>query len=34
MVKHIGIVTMSYEGAALCYQTICAEAAIVMGALR
>jgi aspartate racemase len=29
--KHIGIVTMSYEGAALCYQTICAEAAAVMG---
>ncbi|HSE98779.1 MAG TPA: amino acid racemase [Blastocatellia bacterium] len=31
MAKHIGIVTMSYEGAALCYQTICAEAASVMG---
>ena len=29
--KHIGMVTMSYEGAALCYQTICAEAAAVMG---
>jgi aspartate racemase len=29
--KHIGIFTMSYEGAALCYQTICAEAAAVMG---
>jgi aspartate racemase len=29
--KHIGIVAVSYEGAALCYQTICAEAAGVMG---
>jgi len=31
MAKHIGIVAMSYEGAALCYQTICAEAASLMG---
>jgi aspartate racemase len=31
MTKHIGIVTMSYEGAALCYQTICSEAALIMG---
>lgn len=31
MAKHIGIVTVSYEGAALCYQTICAEAAPLMG---
>jgi len=31
MAKHIGIVSISYEGAALCYQTICAEAATVMG---
>lgn len=31
MAKHIGIVAVSYEGAALCYQTICAEAAAVMG---
>jgi aspartate racemase len=31
MAKHIGIVAMSYEGAALCYQTICAEAASQMG---
>jgi aspartate racemase len=31
MSKHIGIVTMSYEGAALCYQTICAEGARIMG---
>jgi aspartate racemase len=31
MAKHIGIVSVSYEGAALCYQTICAEAASVMG---
>ena len=31
MTKHIGIVAVSYEGAALCYQSICAEAASVMG---
>lgn len=31
MAKHIGIVAMSYEGAALCYQTICGEAASLMG---
>ena len=31
MTKHIGIVAVSYEGAALCYQAICAEAAAVMG---
>src|SRR5207253_6192326 len=31
MAKHIGIVAVSYEGAALCYQTICAEAASLMG---
>jgi aspartate racemase len=31
MTKHIGIVTVSYEGASLCYQTICAEAATSMG---
>lgn len=31
MVKHIGIVACSAEGAALCYRTICAEAAEVMG---
>ncbi|HEX6729562.1 MAG TPA: amino acid racemase [Pyrinomonadaceae bacterium] len=31
MSKHIGMVSVSYEGAALCYQTICAEAASVMG---
>jgi aspartate racemase len=31
MAKHIGIVAVSYEGAALCYQSICAEAASVMG---
>ncbi|MEO8434111.1 MAG: amino acid racemase [Pyrinomonadaceae bacterium] len=34
MAKHIGIVTVSHEGAALCYQTICAEAAAVMGEHR
>jgi aspartate racemase len=31
MVKHIGIVACSAEGAALCYRTICAEAAARMG---
>jgi aspartate racemase len=31
MAKRIGIVAVSYEGAALCYQSICAEAATVMG---
>ena len=31
MVKHIGIVACSAEGAALCYRTICAEAPLQMG---
>jgi aspartate racemase len=31
MAKHIGIVSVNYEGTALCYQTICAEAPSVMG---
>ena len=31
MAKHIGIVSVNYEGTALCYRTICAEAAMVMG---
>lgn len=31
MTKHIGIVAVSYEGASLCYQSICAEAAAAMG---
>ena len=31
MPQHIGIVACSAEGAALCYQTICAEAESVMG---
>lgn len=31
MAKHVGIVSVSYEGAALCYQSLCAEAASVMG---
>lgn len=31
MAKHIGIVACSAEGAALCYRTICAEAAQIMG---
>ena len=31
MAKHIGIVSVNYEGTALCYRSICAEAASVMG---
>src|SRR6267142_2735750 len=31
MTKHIGIVAVSAEGAALCYRTICAEGASLMG---
>jgi aspartate racemase len=31
MTQHIGIVACSAEGAALCYRTICLEAAAVMG---
>src|SRR5512139_2198691 len=31
MVKHIGIVACSAEGAALCYRTLCAEAPALMG---
>ena len=31
MTRHIGIVACSAEGAALCYRTICAEAAALMG---
>ena len=31
MAKHIGIVACSAEGAALCYRTLCAEAAALMG---
>ena len=31
MVKHIGIVACSAEGAALCYQTICKESPEIMG---
>ncbi len=31
MSKHIGIVACSYEGAALCYQTICKEGSQYMG---
>ncbi len=31
MAKHIGIVACSYEGAALCYQTICREGSAIMG---
>jgi aspartate racemase len=32
MTKHIGIVAVSSEGAALCYRTICLEGAALMGA--
>jgi aspartate racemase len=32
--KHIGIVAVSAEGAALCYRTICSEAALTLGAHR
>ena len=31
MTKHIGIVSVNYEGTALCYRSICEEAAVVMG---
>ncbi len=31
MIKHIGIVACSYEGAALCYRTICNEGSQFMG---
>ena len=31
MAKHIGIVAVSYEGAALCYRSICAEAVRMRG---
>jgi aspartate racemase len=34
MTKHIGIVSVSHEGAALCYRSICAEAPAVMGEYR
>jgi len=30
-VKHIGIVAVSAEGAALCYRTICLEGAAMLG---
>jgi len=31
MAKHIGLVSVNYEGTALCYRTICTEAAALMG---
>jgi len=31
MTKHIGIVSVTYEGTALCYRSICEEAASVLG---
>jgi aspartate racemase len=31
MVKHIGIVAVSAEGAALCYRTVCVEGATLLG---
>jgi aspartate racemase len=33
MAKHVGIIAVSSEGAALCYRTICREAEAVMGGL-
>jgi aspartate racemase len=29
--RHIGIIAVSAEGAALCYRTICAEGAAIFG---
>lgn len=34
MAKHIGIIGVSFEGAALCYRTICQEAIDIMGDLN
>jgi aspartate racemase len=31
MTKHIGIVGVSAEGAALCYRTVCAEGPALLG---
>ena len=31
MIKHIGIIGCSYEGAALCYKTICNEGSGFLG---
>jgi aspartate racemase len=31
-VRHVGIVGVSAEGAALCYRTICVESAALLGA--
>jgi aspartate racemase len=31
MTRHIGIVGVSAEGAALCYRTVCVEAAALLG---
>ncbi len=31
MAKHIGIIAVSFEGAALCYRTICQESFAIMG---
>jgi hypothetical protein len=33
MAKHIGIIAVSFDGAALCYRTICQEAIAIMGDL-
>jgi aspartate racemase len=33
MTKHIGIIAVSFEGAALCYRTICGEAMDITGGL-
>jgi aspartate racemase len=34
MMKHIGIVSVNYEGTALCYQSICKQGASVLGDYR
>jgi aspartate racemase len=34
MAKQIGIVSVNYEGTALCYRSICIEAASLMGEYR
>jgi aspartate racemase len=31
MAKHIGIVSVNYEGTAFCYRSICTKAASVLG---
>jgi aspartate racemase len=33
MLKHVGIIAVSFEGAALCYRTVCQQAMAVLGGL-